>query len=445
MSLSIDLQHVYPFFPKAAIDALEDKANNAKNLLLSKKGPGNEFLGWVSLPEENTSEHLDKIQQTAFRLQKQSDAVVVVGIGGSYLGARAVIDALSPYFPKESTYPEMLYAGHHLSQEYLKELLDYLQDKSFSVIVISKSGTTTEPALAFRFLKKALEAKYTTQQVKERIVAITDKSKGALRQLAEEQGYETFIIPDNVGGRYSVLTPVGLLPIAVAGHNIHDLNNGALEMNKLLRQTEAAENPALQYAIVRNLLYRNGKAIELLINYTPKLATIAEWWKQLFGESEGKAHKGIFPASASFSTDLHSLGQLVQEGVRNIFETLIHIEQPQYELTLPGDKQNLDNLNYLQEKPVDFVNKQAEKATTLAHVEGRVPNIILKIDNLCEHSLGELLFFFEFSCAVSGYMLEVNPFDQPGVEAYKRNMFALLGKPGFEEEREALQKKINQS
>jgi len=445
MSLSIDLQHVYPFFPKEAIEALEEKATKAKDLLLSKQGPGREFLGWLTLPEENTQGALEEIEQTATRLRKQSDVVVVVGIGGSYLGARAVIDALSPYFPKENNHPEILYAGHQLSQAYLKELLDCLQNKSFSVIVISKSGTTTEPAIAFRFLKEALEKKYSQPQVQERIVAITDSTKGALRQLADEQGYETFVIPDNVGGRYSVLTPVGLLPIAVAGYNIHDLNKGALEMSKNLSKTDASENPALHYAIVRNLLYGNGKAIELLVNYTPKLSTIAEWWKQLFGESEGKEHKGIFPASASFSTDLHSLGQMVQEGVRNIFETTLHIDEAQYELPLPANKQNLDNLNYLSKKPVDFVNKQAEKATILAHVEGRVPNIILKMASLREKSLGELLYFFEFSCAVSGYMLEVNPFNQPGVEAYKRNMFALLGKPGFEHEGEALLKKFNQS
>lgn len=445
MSLSLDLQHLYPFFPKEALVALEEKATEAKNLLLKKQGPGSDFLGWLSLPEENTSGMLDEIEATALQLQKQSDVVVVVGIGGSYLGARAVIDALAPYFPKEKKYPEIVYAGHHLSQAYLTELLDYLANKSFSVIVISKSGTTTEPAIAFRFLKKALEERYNTEEVQQRIVAITDSTKGALRQLAAQQGYKTFVIPDDVGGRYSVLTSVGLLPIAVAGFDIKALNQGALDIGQRLAKQEASENPALQYAIARNLLYRNGKVIELLVNYTPKLATIAEWWKQLFGESEGKEHQGIFPASATFSTDLHSLGQLVQEGVRNLFETVLHIEDAAYNLKLPSDEQNLDKLNYLTDKPVDFVNKQAEKATTLAHVEGKVPNILIKLDKLSEKSIGELLYFYEFSCAVSGYMLGVNPFDQPGVEAYKRNMFALLGKPGFEQEREELLNKISQS
>lgn len=445
MSLSLDLQHLYPFLPKEALTDLEEQATKAKDLLLKQQGPGNDFLGWLSLPEENTSGILDEIKATATQLQKQSEVVVVVGIGGSYLGARAVIDALSPYFSQANNYPEIVYAGHHLSQAYLKELLDYLKNKSFSVIVISKSGTTTEPAIAFRYLKIALEERYSSQEVQQRIVAITDSSKGALRQLADQQGYKTFVIPDNVGGRYSVLTPVGLLPIAVAGFNIDALNQGALEMAQYLEQAEASENPALQYAIARNLLYRNGKAIELLVNYTPKLATIAEWWKQLFGESEGKEHQGIFPASATFSTDLHSLGQLVQEGVRNLFETILHIEDVQYNLPIPVDEQNLDKLNYLLEKQVDFVNKQAETATTLAHVEGKVPNIIIKLDGLSEKSIGELLYFYEFSCAISGYMLGVNPFDQPGVEAYKRNMFALLGKPGFEQEREELLGKINRS
>lgn len=445
MSLSIDLQHISPFLPREAYKAMEAKAEHARQMLLKKTGKGNDFLGWLSLPKENTEAHLQDLQTTGTKLRNQSEVVVIIGIGGSYLGARAIIDALSPYFSKGQEGPEIIYAGHHLSQDYLSELLNYLKDKSFSLVVISKSGTTTEPAIAFRFLKKALENKYTQQEACKRIVAITDKQKGALRQLAQKQGYKTYSIADDIGGRYSVLSPVGLLPIAIAGFDITTLNSGAQAMAQQLSNRTGLENPALQYAITRNLLYSNGKFIELLVNYTPKLATMAEWWKQLFGESEGKDQEGIFPASASFSTDLHSLGQMVQEGIRNLFETIIHIDNTNSHLPIPKDPENLDNLNYLQGKSVDYVNKQAETATTMAHVEGHVPNIILSLNEISEYSLGELTYFFEFSCAVSGYLLGVNPFNQPGVEAYKRNMFALLQKPGYEREREELMSKINRS
>lgn len=386
------------------------------------------------------------IEKTAARLRGKADYVVVTGIGGSYLGARAVIDALNDSFDQLKggrKNPFILYAGQNIGEDYTYELLDLLKDKSFGIIVISKSGTTTEPAIAFRALKELLETKYDKDEVKERIVAITDAKKGALRTLADQEGYETYIIPDDVGGRYSVLTPVGLLPIAVAGFSISELVRGAKKMRELTAINVPFEkNPASLYAATRNLLYKKGKKIEILVNYQPKLHYISEWWKQLYGESEGKENKGIFPASVDFTTDLHSMGQWIQEGERTIFETVVSIAAARHRVLIPRDEGNLDNLNYLAGKRIDEVNKMAELGTRIAHTDGGVPNIRIELPELNEYYLGQLLYFFEKACGISGYILGVNPFDQPGVEAYKKNMFALLGKPGFEKETEAIKKRL---
>jgi len=355
---------------------------------------------------------------------------VVIGIGGSYLGARSVIEALSPYFEKDVDIPELIYAGHHLSETYMSELLSYLQNKKFGIIVISKSGTTTEPAIAFRFLKKLLEEKVGKANAKDLIVAITDEEKGALKQLSDQEGYETFVIPDDVGGRYSVLTPVGLLPIALAGFDIKEMVNGAIAMRKDCIDNSPEENMVVEYAAVRNLFYNDGLHVEILANYEPRLSYIAEWWKQLYGESEGKENKGIFPASVNLTTDLHSLGQYIQEGKRFIFETVLTVENGQADLKIEEEPKNLDKLNYLVGKNVDFVNKSAEEGTRQAHVSGGVPNLTITLSEINENTIGQLLYFYELACGVSGYMLDVNPFDQPGVEAYKKNMFRLLGKPG---------------
>ncbi|ASB48891.1 glucose-6-phosphate isomerase [Alkalitalea saponilacus] len=444
--ISIDIQKTGGFI---SLDEVKKQAGNVlacQQKLHDKSGAGNDFLGWMELPEAITSEELKTIKATADRLSEQSDVVVVTGIGGSYLGARAVIDALSNSFDflmADRKRPVVLYAGQNIGEDYSHELLELLKDKSFSVVVISKSGTTTEPAIAFRLLKELLEKKHGANEVKNRIVAITDESKGALRTLADREGYQTYVIPDDVGGRFSVLTPVGLLPIAVAGFDIEKLVEGARDMVKATAPDVSFEdNPAAVYAAARNLLYQSGKKTEILVNYHPKLHFLAEWWKQLYGESEGKENKGIFPAAVDFTTDLHSMGQWIQEGERTIFETVISVENSNHTVKVPSDKDDLDSLNYIAGKRVDEVNKMAELGTLVAHVDGGVPNIRISVPQLNEYFLGQLIFFFEKACGISGYVLGVNPFDQPGVEAYKKNMFALLGKPGFEKETEEIRKKL---
>lgn len=408
-------------------------AESAFQSAILKSGKGNDFLGWVDLPQEMSEQEITDIEQCAAKLASKSDVVVVIGIGGSYLGARAVIEALQhsfrPMLPANA--PTILYAGNSMSEDYLHDLLDVLEQKDYSLIVISKSGTTTEPALAFRILKQHCEQKYGVADARTRIVAITDKARGALKTLATQEGYPTFVIPDDVGGRYSVLTPVGLLPIAIAGFSIRDLLQGAKEMRQaLLNAPKFEDNPAMQYAAVRHALYQKDLTVELMTSFEPKLYFFIEWFKQLFGESEGKEGKGIFPAGAIFSTDLHSLGQYIQQGVRQMFETVLTVENAHHKVSIPFDEQNTDGLNYLQHRSINEINHIAQQGTCLAHVDGQVPNIKISIPEINEYHLGELIYFFEMSCAVSGYMLDVNPFDQPGVEAYKKNMFHLLGKPG---------------
>ncbi len=409
-------------------------------------GAGSDFIGWHHLPSETSEAFLDEIEASAKTLREACDYVVVVGIGGSYLGARAVIEALSnsfDYLQTERKAPVVLYAGQNIGEDYTADLLDLLRGKRFGIIVISKSGTTTEPAIAFRLLKEQLESQVGKAEAQKRIVAVTDKAKGALRTLATQEGYKTFVIPDNVGGRFSVLTPVGLLPIAVAGFDIKKLLEGARAMEAATASTVPFEqNPVCTYAAARNVLYRQGKTTEILINFQPKLHYFTEWWKQLYGESEGKEGKGIFPAGTDFTTDLHSMGQWIQEGQRIIFETGITVAAPQREVVVPTDEANLDGLNYLAGKRVDEVNKMAELGTLLAHTDGGVPNIKIEIPALDEFNLGQLIYFFEKACGVSGYVLGVNPFNQPGVEAYKKNMFALLEKPGYEEATKAIKARL---
>lgn len=423
------------FFSDADIQQHSESVEQAYQKLIRKDGKGNDFLGWLDLPETTDETLLSQIQACANRLERQSEIVVVIGIGGSYLGARAVIEALQHSYKgfnpfSDNHAPFVTYAGNNISEDNLCELLEVLDNKDYSLIVISKSGTTTEPAIAFRILKKHCEDKYGKEWAKQRIVAITDKARGALKQLADAEGYETFVIPDDVGGRYSVLTPVGLLPIAVAGFNIHQLIAGARQMSlELKTQNKLDNNIAQQYALLRYLLYQNGKKIELMVSYNPKLSFLIEWYKQLFGESEGKEGKGIFPTGAIFSTDLHSLGQYIQEGERHLFETVLSVQQSHFQVPIPEDQDNLDKLNYLLGKSIQEINLTAEEGTRMAHVDGKVPNLRIIVPKIDENNLGQLIYFFEFSCALGGYLLNINPFDQPGVEAYKKNMFRLLGKP----------------
>lgn len=444
--LSLNINDVTPWVTKDEINAMGSAATEANAALHDGTLVGNDFLGWVNLPSSITEEEVEEIENTSIHLRTHCDVVVVVGIGGSYLGAKAVIDALTNSFDwlqSKREDPVILYAGNNISEDYLHELIEYLDNKSFGIINISKSGTTTEPALSFRILKDKLEKEVGKKESKNRIVAITDASKGALRTLAIKEGYKTFVIPDNVGGRYSVLSPVGLLPIAVAGINIRMLLQGASEMEKeTSRETTFKHNLSAIYAVTRNELYKKGKKIEILANFHPKLHYFAEWWKQLFGESEGKENKGIFNAAVDFTTDLHSMGQWIQEGERTIFETIISIDKPNKKVKIPYDETNLDGLNYLQNKRVDEVNKMAELGTRIAHVDGGVPNIVIQIPELSSYYVGQLIYFFEKACGISGYLLGVNPFNQPGVEAYKRNMFALLEKPGFENETDELKERI---
>jgi len=441
--LSIDVHRALQFIDIDQRSKYINKISDTIVDLHSSKGKGKEFMGWVRLPSLISDDELFDIEETANRLRKTIDVLVVIGIGGSYLGAKAVNTALADSF---SDFREggvkVVYAGQNISEDYLSELLDYLEDNSFGICVISKSGTTTEPALAFRLLKSLLEKKEGVEEARKRIVAITDENKGALRILSDREGYKSYVISDNVGGRYSVLTPVGLLPIAVAGFDIRKLVTGALYMQDIVENSEYDNNPAAQYANVRNILLDNGYNIELLANFEPKLHYMSEWWKQLYGESEGKEGKGIFPASVDFTTDLHSMGQYVQEGRRELFETVISVERVSRKLEIPFDEDDLDKLNYLAGKRVNEVNKMAELGTKIAHIEGGVPNIRIVLPKLDEYYLGELIYFFEIACGISGNILGVNPFDQPGVEAYKSNMFALLEKPGYEQESEKIKKKL---
>ncbi len=425
---------------------VESEARSALELLHSGKGAGSDFLGWVKLPSETTPEFLNEIKRTAEDLRSKADVIIVIGIGGSYLGAKAVLEAMSNSFAalnRQRTEPVILFAGQTLNEDYTYELMEAVKDYSIAAIVISKSGTTTEPAIAFRIVKAEIEKRYGVQEAAGRIVAITDSSRGALKGLATEQGYRTFVIPDNVGGRFSVLTPVGLLPLAVAGVDIEALISGAQDMQKqTANDVPPEQNVALRYAAIRNALYRKGYKVELLASYEPKLQYFAEWWKQLYGESEGKDGKGIFPASVIFSTDLHSMGQYIQDGERMLFETVVNVVSPKYEVTIEKAENDADKLNFLAGKRVGEVNRMAQVGTTLAHVDGGVPNIRIDIPEINEYYIGALLYFFEKACGISGYVLGVNPFDQPGVEAYKKNMFALLDKPGYEEQSKAIKKRL---
>jgi glucose-6-phosphate isomerase len=426
------VNNILKFISPEEILAWEAEVLKADDMLLNKRGNGSDFLGWVNLPSEISKDEIKEINKTAKSLRKKSNLIVVVGIGGSYLGAKAVIDALSDDFQfllKKKKNPVILYAGQNISEDYLSNLLAVLDKKDYTIIVISKSGTTTEPAVAFRILKNHIEKKYGKKNAAKRIVAVTDREKGALKKLADKEGYKTFIIPDDVGGRFSVLTPVGLLPIAAAGFKIKNIVHGARNMMDFLGMEKSISgNPAFLYAAARNALYKKGKAIEILANYIPSLCNFTEWWKQLYGESEGKNGKGIFPAGVNFTTDLHSMGQLIQDGARNVFETVLWVENSNKKLKVPKDKENLDELNYIAEKRLTEVNHKAMIGTLMAHVQGGVPNISLSVAKLNEYYLGQLIYFFERACGISGHLLGVNPFDQPGVEAYKRNMFALLGK-----------------
>ena len=444
-NLKVDYSKTLGFISKADVLAYKDAVKQNITALYNRTGKGNDFLGWVNLPSSITAAEIADIKATAQKMKQLCEVVVVIGIGGSYLGAKAVIDALSDSFAqlKPHSNPLVVFAGQNIGEDYLSELQSVLKNRKWGIVVISKSGTTTEPAIAFRILKADCEAQFGKKESVERIVAITDAKKGALRTLADQEGYKTYVIPDNVGGRFSVLTPVGLLPIAIAGFDIEQLVGGAVEMEKSTgANIDFEKNPSAVYAAVRNALYKKGKGIELTANYNPKLHFFAEWWKQLYGESEGKELKGIFPASVDFTSDLHSMGQYIQQGQRCLFETVISVEKPNTSLQIPSDAANLDGLNFLSGKHIDEVNKMAELGTILAHVDGGVPNIRISIAKLDEYNLGQLIYFYELACGISGYILDVNPFDQPGVEAYKKNMFALLDKPGYEAESKAIKEKL---
>ena len=429
------------------MESMKAIAESARELLLSRQGAGNDFLGWIDLPVDYDKEEFARILKAAEKIQKDSEVLLVIGIGGSYLGARAAIEFLRHNFYNSVSKeirktPEIYFVGNSISSTYMSHLMDVIGDRDFSVNVISKSGTTTEPAIAFRIFKEMLENKYGKAEAAKRIYATTDKARGALKTLATEEGYETFVVPDDVGGRFSVLTAVGLLPIAVSGADILKLMEGAASGRKQALENDFEHNDAMQYAAIRNILHRKGKMIEILANYEPSLHYVSEWWKQLYGESEGKDQKGIYPASVDLTTDLHSMGQFIQDGSRIMFETVLNVEEPQCQLRIKEEASDLDGLNYLAGKTVDFVNKSAMNGTVLAHTDGSVPNLMVTIPRQDEFSLGELFYFFEFACGVSGYILGVNPFNQPGVESYKQNMFALLGKPGYEKEREELLKRL---
>ena len=441
--VTYDYKKAMKFIGEHDIASMCDIVESAKEVLVSKQGAGNDFLGWIDLPVDYDKEEFDRIKKAAEKIRSDSEVLLVIGIGGSYLGARAAIEFLRHSFyniiPKEKrNAPEIYFVGNSISSTYIKHLMDVVGDRDFSINMISKSGTTTEPAIAFRVFKEKLESKYGKAEAAKRIYATTDKAKGSLKNLANEEGYESFVVPDNVGGRFSVLTAVGLLPIAVSGADIDKLMEGARAGREQALTAPFEENGALQYAAVRNILLRKGKNIEIMANYEPSVHFVAEWWKQLYGESEGKDQKGIYPASVDLTTDLHSMGQFIQDGSRNLFETVINIETSRETITIGEEPTDLDGLNYLAGKTVDFVNKSAMNGTILAHTDGGVPNTVINVPEVDEFCLGQLFYFFEFACGVSGYTLGVNPFNQPGVESYKKNMFALLGKPGYEQQREEL-------
>lgn len=445
--VTFDYSKAACFINQEEVAAMKEIVGAAKEVLANKTGAGNEFLGWIDLPVDYDKEEFARIKKSAKKIQEDSEVLLVIGIGGSYLGARAAIEFLRHNFynmvSKEiRKTPEIYYVGNSISSTYLKHLIDVIGDRDFSVNMISKSGTTTEPAIAFRVFKEVLEKKYGQAEAGKRIYVTTDKSRGALKNLAMEEGYESFVVPDDVGGRFSVLTAVGLLPIAVSGADIDKLMEGAAAGRKRAMEADFEENDALKYAAIRNILHRKGKTIEILANYEPSLHFVSEWWKQLYGESEGKDQKGIFPAAVDLTTDLHSMGQFIQDGARTMFETILNVEESKCEIRIQEEPVDLDGLNYLAGQTVDFVNKNAMNGTILAHTDGNVPNLIVSIPRQDEYSLGELFYFFEFACGVSGYTLGVNPFNQPGVESYKKNMFALLGKPGFEKERDELVKRL---
>ena len=444
MSVTLSDKHVKEFISEEEYQAIAGQIKASHDLLHNKTGLGNDFVGWVDLPVDYDKEEFERIKKAAAKIKNDTDVFVVIGIGGSYLGARAAIEFLkSPNYnalPKDT--PDIYFTGNSISSTALAELLQICEGKDISINMISKSGTTTEPAIAFRVFRELLEKKYGKEGAKDRIYCTTDKAKGTLKQLADKEGYQTFVVPDDVGGRYSVLTAVGLLPIAVAGADIDALMKGAACAREELMSTELSENDCYKYAAIRNILYRKGKSVEMLVSYEPSFTMMNEWWKQLFGESEGKDNKGLFPASVVFSTDLHSMGQFIQEGARIMFETVVQIEKPKYELTIGTDPENVDGLNFLSGKTVDFVNKKAFEGTVLAHTDGKVPNVVLNIPEVNEKELGYLIYFFEKACAVSGYTMCLNPFNQPGVESYKKNMFALLGKPGYEDQKEALEARL---
>jgi len=445
--VTFDYSKVAPFVSDNEVDLMKKQVMDAKEVLVSKTGAGNDFLGWIDLPVTYDKEEFDRIKKAAAKIQSDSDVLVVIGIGGSYLGARAAIEFLRHSFynvisKEQRKTPEIYFVGNSISTTYLKDLIDVIGDRDFSINMISKSGTTTEPAIAFRIFKEMAEKKYGKEGAAQRIYATTDKVRGSLKNLATEEGYESFIVPDDIGGRFSVLTAVGLLPIAVSGADIDKLMEGAASGRENALNLSFEENDALKYAALRNILLRKGKSVEVLANYEPNVHYVSEWWKQLYGESEGKDQKGIFPASVDLTTDLHSMGQFIQDGARIMFETVLNVEKSREELTIGTEPVDLDGLNYLAGQTVDFVNKSAMNGTILAHTDGQVPNLMIKIPEETEFYLGQLFYFFEFACGVSGYLLGVNPFNQPGVESYKKNMFALLGKPGYEEQREALLERL---
>ena len=445
--VTFDYSKAMQFIGENEITSIKAIAETAKNILVEKSGAGNDFLGWIDLPVNYDKEEFARIQQAADKIKNDSDVLVVIGIGGSYLGARAAIEFLRHSFynnlPKEvRKTPEIYYCGNSISSTYLQHLIDVIGDRDFSVNIISKSGTTTEPAIAFRIFKEMAEKKYGKEEAAKRIYATTDKAKGALKNLATEEGYESFVVPDDVGGRFSVLTAVGLLPIAVSGADITKLMEGAAAGRERALNAPFEENDAVLYAAIRNILHNKGKSVEILANYEPSMHYVSEWWKQLYGESEGKDQKGIFPASVDLTTDLHSMGQFIQDGARIMFETVVNVGEPKATITIGKEPVDLDGLNYLAGKDMDFVNKSAMNGTILAHTDGQVPNLMINVPKQDEYTLGELFYFFEFAVGVSGYMLGVNPFNQPGVESYKKNMFALLGKPGYEKEREELLKRL---
>lgn len=448
-TVRFDYSNALSFVGEHEVGQLQETVKAMHSVIHDRSGAGSDFLGWVDLPTNYDTDEFARIKAAAERIRENSDVLVVVGIGGSYLGARAAIEMLQHSFfnvlsKEERNAPQVFFAGHNISSTYLTELLHVLEGKDVSVNVISKSGTTTEPAIAFRVLKQFMEDKYGQDGARKRIYATTDRARGALKTLADAEGYETFVIPDDVGGRFSVLTPVGLLPIAAAGIDIDALMEGARDAQNAYSSPELAENEAYQYAVVRNALYAKGKSIELLVNYEPALHYVSEWWKQLYGESEGKDNKGIFPAAVDFSTDLHSMGQYIQEGRRDLFETVIRVTNVRHAMNVPEDSQDLDGLNFLAGETIQFVNDKAAEGTLLAHTDGNVPNLVVELPEMTPYHLGYLFYFFEKACAMSGYILGVNPFNQPGVEAYKANMFALLGKPGYEEQKAELEKRLNQ-